>query len=313
MHRQSAHRPSQTPAAPDEQVIRHEGRNVHVRSSKEATAQAPTVVLLTGAGDTDASWAAVRAQLRHRVNIVSYDRSGMGRSDPGGERSCHGVVAELHAVIRGVVTNPVVLVGHSLGGLIALRYAAQHPASVAGLVLVDATPVETGRNKAVQAGFLISATLARLFKTLSPTGLVPFLLAKDRLPFYPEQAAFRAKVSQEDYRRWLSEVERNLAGNAGSELESVPGVAASANDVQAAASQHPERIVPTIILTSRAYGSKWVAMQQRMAFQFETALHLILPDRSHNIHMFRPELVAEAAKTICFWQDIEPADPLGST
>ncbi|WP_133832727.1 alpha/beta hydrolase [Arthrobacter sp. AG258] len=118
MDHPSAH--PQDQAAPVEKTIRHEGRNLLTRSSGEASAQAPTIILLTGAGDTDVSWAAVRAQLHSHANVISYDRSGMGKSDPGGERSYRGYIAELHAVVSALSTNPVVLVGHSLGGLIAL-------------------------------------------------------------------------------------------------------------------------------------------------------------------------------------------------
>lgn len=289
-------------------MIRHEGRNLLIRSSGAASAQAPTIILLTGAGDTDASWAAVRAQLRSHANVISYDRSGMGRSDPGGERSYLGCIAELHAVVSALRTTPVVLVGHSLGGLIALCYAAQHPNSVAGLVLIDATPKEICSNKAVQAGFMLSALLTRLFKVLAPIGVVSFLLAIDNLPFYPEQAAFRAKVSQEDYRNWVWAVGRNLAGNAGNELTSVLDVATSSKHVHSALSQQAEHALPTMVLTSHAYGRKWVAMQQRMASQFQNGLHLILPDRSHNMHMSQPELVAEAAMKIGLWHDTEPTD-----
>ncbi|TDT74645.1 hypothetical protein DFO47_1124 [Arthrobacter sp. AG258] len=181
---------------------------------------------------------------------------------------------------------------------------------MAGLVLIDATPKEICSNKAVQAGFTLSAMLTRLFKVLTPIGVVSFLLAIDNLPFYPEQAAFRGKVSQEDYRNWVWAVGRNLAGNAGDELTSVLDLAASSKHIDAARSQQPEHALPTTVLTSHAYGRKWVAMQQRMASQFQNVLHLILPDRSHNMHMSQPELVAEAAMKMGLRHDTEPAGTL---
>jgi pimeloyl-ACP methyl ester carboxylesterase len=229
---------------------------------------------------------------------MSYDRSGMGQSDPGGDRSIEGYLAELHAVISATAADRFILVGHSLGGLIALQYAARHSGYVAGLVLVDATPQEIDGNWAVRAGFLISGMLASLFRALSPIGLVRFLLARRRMPLYPEQAVFRAQIPDENYRAWVAEVDRNFAGNAGRELRSVLGVAAAANRTPAAHEHGPEHTLPTVILTSHAYGAKWVGMQQRAAANFQAASHIVLPERSHNIHMSRPELVAEAARQI---------------
>ena len=298
MNTQQTHRRPHTAVAPTERLIDHGGRKVYVRDSGEAATQAPAVVLVTGAGDTDASWAAVRAQLAGHANIISYDRSGMGRSDPGRDRSSEGYVTELHAVISATAANRFVLVGHSLGGLIALQYAARHPGHVAGLVLVDATPQEIDGNTAVRAGFLISGMLASLFRMLSPIGLVRFLLAKQRMPLYPEQAVFQAHVPDETYRAWIKEVDRNLAGNAGREIRSVLGVAAAANRTPAANEHGLQHRLPAVILTSHAYGPKWVAMQQRVAANLRAVSHIILRERDHNIHMSRPELVAEAVRQI---------------
>jgi pimeloyl-ACP methyl ester carboxylesterase len=104
----------------------------------------PTVVFVAGLGDRgEAAWGAVWGQVARSTRACVYDRAGLGRSDPSPTPAGYqAAVDDLHLLLRGGhVPGPYVLVGHSLGGLLARLYAHQHPADVAGVVLVDATPV----------------------------------------------------------------------------------------------------------------------------------------------------------------------------
>jgi pimeloyl-ACP methyl ester carboxylesterase len=106
---------------------------------------APTVVFVAGLGDRgERAWGAVWGQAARSARACVYDRPGLGRSDPGPTPAGYQTAVEdLHLLLRrGHVPGPYVLVGHSLGGLLARLYADRHPAEVAGVVLVDATPVD---------------------------------------------------------------------------------------------------------------------------------------------------------------------------
>jgi pimeloyl-ACP methyl ester carboxylesterase len=78
----------------------------------------PTIVLEAGGGCTQDSWAAVFDQLAHLTGVVSYDRAGLGASDPGPRRrSCQDMVHDLHdLLVAAHIPAPYVLVGHSFGG-----------------------------------------------------------------------------------------------------------------------------------------------------------------------------------------------------
>ena len=104
-----------------------------------------TVLLEAGGSDWSAIWGLVQPQLEGDARICSYDRAGLGYSDPAiGPRSPNAIVADLHALIRAAgLTTPLVLVGHSLGGFNVKLYAALHPEDVAGLVLVDPSEERT--------------------------------------------------------------------------------------------------------------------------------------------------------------------------
>ena len=102
-------------------------------------------MFVSGLGDSgETAWRTVWGQVARNARACVYDRAGLGRSDPNPMPATYQATDDgLHALLqRGHIPGTYVLVGHSLGGLLARLYAHQHPADVAGVVLVDATPVD---------------------------------------------------------------------------------------------------------------------------------------------------------------------------
>jgi pimeloyl-ACP methyl ester carboxylesterase len=101
----------------------------------------PVVVMDSGLGDTMETWADVWPGVKAFTRICVYDRAGLGKSDAGPTpRTSQRIVDELHGLlVVARVPEPYVLVGHSFGGLNVRLFASEHPAQVAGLVLVEAT------------------------------------------------------------------------------------------------------------------------------------------------------------------------------
>ncbi|CAM5327004.1 alpha/beta fold hydrolase [Rhodanobacter lindaniclasticus] len=131
--------PATTPdsyARPAQRIAIGEGRSLNLRCSGNG----PTTVLLEAGAHADSqSWFRVQPLLAAQARVCAYDRAGYGFSDEGPlPRDLDADVADLHALIRAAgLHTPLVLVGHSLGSNIARRYAGEHPADVAALVLVD--------------------------------------------------------------------------------------------------------------------------------------------------------------------------------
>ncbi|WP_017590632.1 alpha/beta fold hydrolase [Nocardiopsis ganjiahuensis] len=117
-----------------------DGASVHLSCSGTPADGRPVIVLMAGMGDGLDTMADLQETLAEGERVCSYDRLGEGGSDrPDGLRSVADSGETLTAVLDDVAPDgPVVLVGHSLGGLVAARYAPDHD-RVAGLVLLDAT------------------------------------------------------------------------------------------------------------------------------------------------------------------------------
>lgn len=117
------------------------GHTVNVSCSGSIAAEGPTVLLMHGGGDDVTAMADFQEAISAESRVCSYDRLGAGASDqPEGPQDYAAVGETLTGVIDAVAGGePVVLVGHSMGGLLAARYAPDHPDEVAGLVLLDAT------------------------------------------------------------------------------------------------------------------------------------------------------------------------------
>lgn len=121
------------------------GYSITTKCTGSATARTPTIVLLAGEPDPLTKFDHIQRRLSDATRVCSYDRLGEGTSSKPRTKQTlgdsaailHALLSKLHAGAHGVV-----LVGHSLGGLIAAKYASRYRRShqVRAVVLLDATP-----------------------------------------------------------------------------------------------------------------------------------------------------------------------------
>ena len=84
-------------------------------------------------------WSLLARALRRRHRVVAVDLRGHGRSDaPPGDYTMESFADDLTWLIRRLRLPRPVVVGHSMGGVIALRLAADHPRALRAIVMLDA-------------------------------------------------------------------------------------------------------------------------------------------------------------------------------
>lgn len=115
------------------------GHKVHVVIEGHGT---PAIVLEAGSASNSASWRFVQPRLAAFSTVVSYDRAGIGRPQPGVKpRTAKQIASDLETALQAVALKPpYVLVAHSLGALYSRKFANLYPTEVAGVVLVEPAP-----------------------------------------------------------------------------------------------------------------------------------------------------------------------------
>jgi pimeloyl-ACP methyl ester carboxylesterase len=106
-------------------------------------AGAPTVVLIHGLGaQASQDWLPVLPALARQYRVLILDLPGFGRSDlPDAALSPQRYADLVHWLIAQHTSEPVAVIGHSLGGAVALRHSYAYPQQVRRLLLIDAAGI----------------------------------------------------------------------------------------------------------------------------------------------------------------------------
>jgi pimeloyl-ACP methyl ester carboxylesterase len=102
----------------------------------------PELVLIHGLGAATVLWSDVQPALEDGHRVISYDLRGAGRTRQleARELSLATWADDLRGLLSALEVESPVLVAHSLGAAVALKYALTFPGDVAGLVLMGADP-----------------------------------------------------------------------------------------------------------------------------------------------------------------------------
>ena len=100
----------------------------------------PPLVLLHALGEDATSWDAVATRLAPHYSLLTLDLRGHGASDRPGLYSHELMRDDVVGVLDALGLTDVVLVGHSLGGVVGYLVAMQQPDRVARLVIEDVVP-----------------------------------------------------------------------------------------------------------------------------------------------------------------------------
>ena len=102
-------------------------------------AAAPPLVLLHGVRDHARSWDRIAAAFADRYRVLAPDLRGHGDSEhaKGGFYPSEGYVFDLAELVETQRLGPLVIIGHSLGGNVGLRYAGLFPEKVSRIIAIE--------------------------------------------------------------------------------------------------------------------------------------------------------------------------------
>lgn len=188
----------------------------------------PTVVLLHALGCTGLlTWFPALPALSTRFRVITLDQRWHGQGIRSGDFSLHEAADDVAALLDVLEVERALVVGYSMGGVIAQRVWRQHPRRVAGLVLAattdrfQLTPLErtffTGMGTGMAALRGVSATAAgrRMAAVaaapLEPSGIEAWALAELRStsPWAVGQAL--AALGRHHSRPWLGRIDAPTA------------------------------------------------------------------------------------------------------
>jgi pimeloyl-ACP methyl ester carboxylesterase len=275
------------------------GRFVHLL---EAGTGSQAVVIVPAIGGNVLDWLAFHRELARDMRVCVYDRAGFGWSDPPprGRRTFDDMADELRQGLAGAgIGPPYLLVGHSIGGIIARRFTVRYRGDVAGMVLIDSSHEDQARRRGADGWW-----------RGSPRTLWYAVRQRARV------LGLRRLAVQAGFSELNAEIARDVP----------PEFTAAARAVNLTA-RHRRAVARELILMTRSHGrppglgglpltiltaagrdATWMQMQAELAGLSTAGTHIVAAHGGHYLQRDEPDLVASAIRGL-MERIREPAKP----
>ena len=240
---------------------------------------APAVILDAGLGGTSAGWGFVQPEVARFTRVCSYDRAGMGYSDPGpSPRTARRIASELAELLaRGGIAGPVVLVGESIGGFNVRVFASDHPERATGLVLVDASHEDDAHEVPGMARFVPLLSTVGVFRLLGVSFGQSVESLAPSVRRYAQATRFRAA----GYQAAADEIMH--LGQTVSEVRNT----------------RRKLTIPVLVVAgARGADENWRRLQQDEASLSERGCVITAQQSGHVVAIDQPKVVVDAIRTV---------------
>jgi pimeloyl-ACP methyl ester carboxylesterase len=147
-----------------------------VRTYYEESGSGPPLVLVHGLGASTALWSKLAPALAEEFHVVTYDLRGSGRTTATGATTLADLVDDLHRLVAGLDLDRSLVMGHSIGGSVALAHAAAHPEQVRAVVGIGAPSglPDAGREGMRTRAETVGASgMEAVAETIATNGMAP--------------------------------------------------------------------------------------------------------------------------------------------
>jgi len=291
----------------------------------------PTVILESGWPGCGLGWDRVRGPVGRFARVVTYDRAGTGKSQPGpAPRHARQIATELHTALANAGLNPpYILVGQSLGSPYVRVFANMYPDDVSGIVLVDPTqpdacePVDDVKRWLAEHCPDALARVEATFPKKTPPGFEIMLLS--RVKRLEQRLAELPALQRDRYRRaWWGEIDNlpaveitlgSISPGARDEMQAVPVTFAQT------VAARPLPAVPMILLAAgrpdmdssqamspllrelhrdNRLGSTSIEAHTKWVVETPGAKLIAVSNSGHNIQTEQPQAVINAIRELVY-------------
>ena len=240
---------------------------------------APAVILDTGLGGSSAGWGFVQPDVARFTRVCSYDRAGMGYSDPGpSPRTARRIASELDELLaRSGIGGPVVLVGASSGGFNVRVFASDHSKRVAGLVLVDASHEDDAHEVPMMARFVPLLSTLGVLRLLGVSFGLPVESLAPSVRQFARATSFRAAGYQ-------------------AAADEIIHIRESASEVR---SSRRKLTIPVLVITGgRGADENWRQLQRDQASLSDRGCLIVAQQSGHVVSIDQPQVVVDAIRRV---------------
>ncbi|MDO8681415.1 MAG: 2-succinyl-6-hydroxy-2,4-cyclohexadiene-1-carboxylate synthase [Acidobacteriota bacterium] len=251
----------------------------------------PPLVLLHGFTGSTETWAPLRVPLGAAHSVIAVDLPGHGRSTaPADSRryALNRFADDLARVLDAVTIECVALLGYSMGGRAALRFALSHGDRVAALVLESTSP---GISDPVRRNERLASDNA-LADAIERDGIQAFVERWEKLPLWESQRAMSDATRARLRAQRLANQPRGLAN-------SLRGAGAGA-DLPVLDLLRAIR-APTLLVAG-ALDAPYVESARLLETSIPDVQMIVVPEAGHAVHLERPS--EAVAATIGFLRDV---------
>jgi pimeloyl-ACP methyl ester carboxylesterase len=239
----------------------------------------PAVVLDTGLGGTTADWGFVQPDVARFTRVCSYDRAGMGYSDPGpSPRTARRIANELAELLaRSGNGGPVVLVGASIAGFDVRVFASDHPDRAAGLILVDASHEDEAHEVPRMARFVPLLSTFGVFRLLGMSFGQRVESLAPSVRQFARATSFRAAGYQ-------------------AAADELSHIRESTSEVR---SSRRKLTIPVLVVTGgRGADENWRRLQRDQVSLSDRGCLIVAQESGHVVAIDQPEVVVDAIRTV---------------
>ena len=272
------------------QLVNVNGRKMHIDCIGTGT---PTVILDSGLGDGFLSWSKVQPEIARFTRVCSYDRAGVGYSDPSSEPRTSKVIAqELHALLQAAAIGPpYVTVGHSMGGYNVRAFTSAYRSEIVGMVLVDSShPDQENRFPPELKNMEGSWRREAQFVAYSMPFGIPRLLGLCESNAKERAANCNGHSAREQFAEFMAFPESAAQTSQSGSLSDMPLVVLSHDP------DKPSNDLPADL--AKSVNDVWEKMQEELAHLSTRGTQIVAKNSSHYIQVDRPDVVIHAIRDV---------------